>query len=332
MRLTAEQLKNIAKGVENWETGPEGGLIPHRFSALQRQIYSADRDRYLRTQASAGVRLMCRTDAAALELSVRIFPGSGQELYGFDLLVDGCLYRHREGRLQDGDRLQWTQPLPPGEKQVTLYLPCLTGVEILGLTLKNATYCKRVDLKEKILFMGDSITQGYISHFPSMTYPAQVAAYRNADFLNQGNGGEVFHPEILAPLDWKPTMAVISYGTNDWSKKDKSRFIQDAEDFLDQFAQIWSGLPTVVLTPIWRADYLTRRTDDFRFVDVRTELQKLADRHESVQVISGFDLVPHAAEMMADARIHPNELGFVLYAKRLCEALDSLLPVVKRKK
>lgn len=326
MILTAEQQKEIAKGVEHWENGPEGGLIPHRFSVGQEKIYRSDEARFLRTRATSGVRLECRTDAVGLELSLRAFPGSARDWYGLDLVVDGCLFGHKEGTLQEAEHIHWVQNLPAGEKLITIYLPCLTGVEILEMKLQGATFIQNTERKEKILFMGDSITQGYISHFPSVTYPAQVAAHRNADFLNQGNGGEVFHPEILEPLNWHPTLAVIAYGTNDWSTKERERVIRDAGEFLDRFCKIWPGLPTAVLTPIWRADYLTRREDDFRHEEVQEILLGLAASHPQMKVISGYELFPMMAELMEDRRIHPNELGFVTYARNLCGALDTLYP------
>ena len=176
MILTKEQIKAIAKGALYWSDGIEGGLLPHRYSPLQEEIYSANANRYLRTFASSGIRLECRTDATALEFSARVFKGSGTDWHGFDVMVDGLLTGHFESTLEETDHVHWTQPLPEGKKTVLLYLPCLAGTEILNVTLHGATLCQPVASAEKILFLGDSITQGYHSHFPSMTYAAQVAA------------------------------------------------------------------------------------------------------------------------------------------------------------
>lgn len=263
MLLSKEQTKTIAKGVEYWEDGPEGGLIPRRFCKAQEEVYRSHEMFFLRSRATSGVRLECRTDASALGMTLRAFAGSARDWYGLDLKVDGKLWGHFEGTLRESDRIHWIQPLPHGEKQVQVYLPCLTGVEILEVSLENAAVCESVEYADRILVMGDSITQGYTSHFPSMTYVAQMAAHCNADYLNQAIGGETFHPEILTPLDWQPTRAIISYGSNDWTKKTREQAMKDAETFLNRFCQLWPGLPTVVLTPIWRADCTTKREDDF---------------------------------------------------------------------
>lgn len=326
MILTKEQIKSIAKGALYWHEGPEGGLIPHRYSAPQEEYYRSNENRYKRTFASSGVRLECRTDATALELSARVFVGSGKDWVGFDLMVDGLLTGHFEGVLEEIDHVNWTQPLPTGEKTVTLHLPCLAGAEILNVTLHGATMCQPVKSKEKILFMGDSITQGYHSHFPSMTYPSQVAAYRDAEIVNQGNGGEIFNPPLLMSLDWMPDMAVIAYGTNDWGATDRELATRRATDFLERFCQVWPGLPTYVISPIWRADYLTRRDDDFRHEEIREILQRGAEKNPQIKVIDGYELFPRIEALMFDERLHPNELGFTIYAKRLAAELDKLNP------
>lgn len=326
MILTAEQIKRIAKGVEYWEEGLEGGLIPHRFSSAQEEVYRSDEIRFLRTHATSGIRLECRTDASALEISGRAFPGSAKDWVSMDLHVDGFLQGHFETTLAESDHFRFCQMLPQGEKTVTLYLPCMTGVEILEMSLPNATVIETVSYKEKILFMGDSITQGYNSHYPSMTYPAQVAAYRDADYINQAIGGEVFHPEILTFLDWKPTMAIIAYGTNDWALKDRERLTRDADVFLERFHSLYPELPTVVMTPIWRADALTRRDDDFCHVETDGIIKEITVRYPNMKAISGQKLFPKVRELFEDLKIHPTELGFTIYAKRITAALDKLHP------
>ena len=326
MILSKEQIKTISKGALYWSDGVEGGIVPHRYSAQQEEIYRANENRYIRTFAASGVRLECRTNATALELSARVFKGSGTDWIGFDLMVDGLLTGHYESTLEETDHIHWIQPLPKGEKTVLLHLPCLAGVEILNLTLYGATSCEPVASSEKILFMGDSITQGYHSHFPSLTYPAQVAAYRNAEILNQGNGGEIFNPSILVPLDYVPTMAVIAYGTNDWGATDRERATRNATDFLDRFCQIWPSLPTFVLSPIWRADYLTRRDDDFRHAEIKEILLRSAEQHPQLHIIDGYALFPQIEALMHDERLHPNELGFIIYAQRLTAELEQLQP------
>lgn len=42
------------------------------------------------------MRFSCETDAARLEAELSLFPGSANDLYGFDLYTDGRLFGHKE--------------------------------------------------------------------------------------------------------------------------------------------------------------------------------------------------------------------------------------------
>lgn len=322
MKLSSDQIKQIAKGVLEWEIGSENGLIPRRLTTGQLNVYHANWLHFLRAQAAAGVRLEFATDASELEFTLRVFPGSERMMYGMDLLVDGCLVGHKCGMLVDDEHVHWIHPLPEGEKRVSLYLPCLAGAEILGVNLKDASFCQPVRNKEKILFMGDSITQGYVSWHPYLTYPAQIAAFRDADYLNQGIGGEIFHPEILEALDWNPTMMFVAYGTNDWANTNRQTFTNNAEAFLEKLSCLWPDLPIFVISPIWRGDYLARRGDDFRFEEVEEILMRAVSHHPGMHLISGKGLFPQMPDLMEDGYLHPNALGFGFYAQRLADAMQ----------
>ena len=327
MVLTAEQIKNITKGAVHWQAGLGNGLIPWRYSPQQIGIYSASERRIRNGSASAGIRLEFSTDAAAFRMEFRVFRGETRDWYGMDLYVDGKLHGHFAGLLTEPDHNVWEVSLPAGKKTVTVHLPCTAGVEILGVQLQNATVCEPIEeRKERILFLGDSITQGLDSTFPSFTYVTMLAKHRNADFLNQGNGGEIFNSRIIVPLDWKPTMAVIAYGTNDWAATDRERLTANAGEFLRKFCKIWPDLPTFVLTPLWRGDAETYREDDFSHEEVAQILQCEGAKYPQIHVICGYDLMPAIAGLMQDNRLHPNDLGFMIYAKRLAEILDVLHP------
>jgi lysophospholipase L1-like esterase len=171
--------------------------------------------------------------------------------------------------------------------------------------------------------MGDSITQGYTAHFPSGTYPAHVAAALDAEYLNQAIGAETFHPEILDPdLSWTPDLIILAYSTNDWALKTREVFIEDATEFVRRICAIWPGKPVVMLTPTWRADYLTRRDDDFLFMDVPGIMRDIAAQFPDTQVITGIDFVPWTLKLLDD-HIHPNDLGFFYYAERLVTQLKA---------
>ena len=107
---------------------------------------------------------------------------------------------------------------------------------------------------------------------------------------------------------------------------DREKTTQRATEFIDRFCKVWPGVPTYVLSPIWRADHLTRREDDFRHEEIREILLRCAENNPQIKVINGYELFPRIEALMFDERLHPNELGFVIYANRLAAELDKFNP------
>lgn len=323
MILTHDMIKSIAQGVVFFEDGPSGGLIPHRFSQTQIDAYAYHEAFSVRAIASSGCCLAFETDANEITLAFRCFTGSAYDFYGFDLMVNGLLFAHMEDSISKKSEGEWHVSLPEGTKSLKLHLPNLAGLEILSLELPGAAFCKPIRPLRRILFMGDSITMGYVAHFPSGTYPARAAAALNAEYLNQAIGGETFHPEILdEALDWDPDLIILGYGTNDWSTKSKSDFIKDCSEFIRRISGIWPDVPIAMLTPIWRTDYLTRRDDDFHFMDAHRIMEEIASSYPGIHVIPGENLVPWTPALMND-HVHPNDLGFVHYTERLLDQLKA---------
>lgn len=324
MILTKDAIRALFQGVIYVEEGPSGGLVPSRFSKVQREAYAPFEAFSIRTHSATGCCLALETDAEELFIRFRAFTGSAHDFYGLDLMVDGLLFAHSENSFSEKPDGEWRISLPAGEKSLKLHLPNLAGIEITALELLGATFFRPVNAQKRILFMGDSITMGYIAHFPSGTYPARIATALNAEYLNQAIGGETFHPEILDDnLDWKPDLIILGYGTNDWALKDRQHFTKDASEFVRRITAIWPGVPVVMITPIWRADYLTRRDDDFHFMEARSIMEEIASGYSNVSVIAGEYFVPWSRELLAD-HIHPNDLGFVYYAERLFAQLKAI--------
>ena len=78
-----------------------------------------------------------------------------------------------------------------------------------------------------------------------------------------------------------------------------------------------------VILPLWRSDFLdTYRAGDFRVC--RALVGRLAAK-QGFHVLDDFDMVPHDKRYFWDARLHPNEYGFFLYAQRLTELINEKL-------
>lgn len=315
-----EQLKRLFCGVVSWEKS-ENGLIPLRFTNEQMSILAQNERFAVRSKSSAGMRFSCETDAVRLEAELFLFPGSANDLYGFDLYTDGRLYGHKEGRLENGTEVALKFDLPAGHKKIDLYFPTLVGASIKSFALPNATYASPVRCKRLFCF-GDSITQGYTVHFPSLCYTNTIARELGMELTDFAIGGDTFHPELLDPaLTGQADLILIAYGTNDWSNKQLPDAVRDAEAFYERISTIADGVPVFSLMPIWRADSGKQVSSNISFDDWRGLLSSIAAKYPAIRVIPGESLFPQVAELFEDGKIHPNEIGSMIYTSRLLETI-----------
>lgn len=300
-----------------------GYVQPIRFS--DSQVLEYEKDTVFKREASstAGVCIHVKTDASALTFNYTIAPGSSYDIYSFDTYTDGRLYSHLEGLISETEEGKFEISFDGGLKDVLIYFPCFARVQINDVQFNNANTVESVYVNKRLLVMGDSITQGYRCKFPSNTFPAIIARKMGADLLNQGIGGEMFHPEIAkSPCGWNPTHIITCYGTNEWRHKSKSVFIDNGTRFFNNLRNAYPEVPIAAVTPIWRRDKLTAREDDmFPFEEIDSAMERIISEIDNAVLISGKKLVPEISELMQDGFLHPNDLGFILYGERLYNML-----------
>ena len=71
------------------------------------------------------------------------------------------------------------------------------------------------------------------------------------------------------------------------------------------------------MTPLWRAEPPTESTfgEDVRCIS--RLIGEVCAEIPNATVISGYNLVPHLPDFFSDRRLHPNDIGFALYAQNL---------------
>ncbi len=299
----------------------DGGVMPCRFSRAQMERYAAADESYrVRSVAASGLWLECETTATAMELEAAAIPGSSQDIWAFDLEVNGRLFAHREGSFQKEPHILWQQTLPSGNKWIRLYFPCLAGISIHRLFFSNGEV-KPIRVEKRLLCLGDSITQGYTVHFPSHAYAAALAAKPGTALTVQAIGGETFHAAMFDDgLPFAPDLITVAYGTNDWTCRSKEDFYQRSEEYLTAVRRKYPETPMVVISPVWRADWHAH-PGRFPFEDIGTLLLDVAKSSHSI-LIFGKDLLPAIPELFMPDGVHPNDIGHCLMGKNLMESLS----------
>jgi len=328
MVLNLDQIRSIVRGVDRVEER-EDGFYFFRFTKAQEQAYldGGNEGFCKKITATAGVRLAFRTDASAFSFDYDFSIGSSRRYAWFDVYVNGQMTEHfgSSGSSVLGGRARIT--LPEGKKTVELYFPWTYRTVLSNVELKDATLLEGISRKHTMLTFGDSITQGYDAVYPSLSYASLLARLMDADAINKGIGGEIFFPALLEEPDaLDPDFVTVAYGSNDWSHKTYEDTKARCRAFYTRLSELYPNARIFAITPIWRADGM-RTTTQFGApaTEVDALIREACADLPNITVINGWTFVPGRSEFYADLRLHPNDLGFGLYAQNLYAEIVKML-------
>lgn len=205
------------------------------------------------------------------------------------------------------------------ENRVQIYLPAHSVAKISEIEIDDGCFVTPHAFKKKILFSGDSITQGYNSLHDSLSFANIVSNYFDAESIIQGIGGAFFDPNNAVKLDFNPDAVIVAYGTNDYNYfKSIEELEVNMRGFLSRMKEIYASSKLFYISPIWRTDEKEENHIGL-FENFRNVLEKIA-QDVGFNVIDGYTLMPHEEALMMD-HVHPNEKGFSFYGKNLIDTL-----------
>ncbi|MBE6589666.1 MAG: SGNH/GDSL hydrolase family protein [Ruminococcaceae bacterium] len=312
MRLDFETVRKITFGaVRVCLTG--GNVCFYKMTERQLEAYRAlSEGLYNNAANTTGVRLDFWTDSPY----VAFLPASEGK---YEVKIDGLLASF--GCREVGKECRITLPEDGHSHRVTLCLPCHgSGGMLSYVELADGALVTPHVFDMRMLFIGDSITQGWNSEYDSFAYAPLVADHFNAESIVQGVGGACYEPSTVEKLDFSPDTVIVAYGTND-AGDEKILSVLDGKcrETLEKIKVFYPDARIVVITPIWRQDQDVVRA----YGHVRCVAECIASVATSlgIEVIDGLTLVPHVKHLFVD-NVHPNDLGFALYAHNLIKALE----------
>lgn len=302
----------------------DGVYYPQRFSDSMLEFYSSiDQAKAIRAHCTAGITMECMTDAPEVAFSYTC-KGFCRDIVSFDIFENNVFMttvtkpeRSPSGRVCYRKRTQ-------GRTKLTIFLPQCVHVGISDISMGQ--WSPVAEKPERILFLGDSITQGMTVSSPSQAYPLLISRFLGCDYLNQGVGGYVFDPESLREVHTlHATSVVVAYGTNDYHRitlgqLSPDKFRQNVEAYLDKLIRTFPEAAISVLSPIWRADCAEESRPQFQHV---CDTIKACACARSLQVIDGMTVIGHDERLYADG-IHPNNWGANMMAMNILSNLSSL--------
>lgn len=309
--MTNQELQRIFFGAYSFQETADGWLQAFQYSEAQMAYFKSGFDFwYDRCMATTAKTLELTTDARTLSFEYRFVWEGSQD--SFELAVNGQITDIRYVRdLPKEGNLVWS--LPEGEKEIIVYLPADATVLIRGCEIDGAFEPARKG--EKVLWLGDSITQGYGPLRSGQTYVSVANRILNYDILNQGIGGYVYDKKSLMKMDgYTPDKIIVALGTNQFG----CETMKDVEEYYETLTGIYGNqIPILCVTPLWRGDLPEQIPVLVRFCE---NVKAIAGRYPNVTVVDGFSLVPHLPEYFLD-NLHPNALGAEVYGRNLAEAI-----------
>ena len=308
MKLRVEQIKKIIFGAVRYEEC-NGELHFYKCTKKQCDVwYNEWEGLGERSETTTGITLDFISDAKEI-----VFEVCGSK---FEVLINGNFNKQYLFSNKEFNKINF---LLNGEKnRITLVFPSHDKGILKSVELSGESFIEPYKFERKILFLGDSITQGWDSKYDFMSYPYQISDFLNAEIIINGIGGAYYLPESFDTIDFDPDTIVVAYGTNDFTHyKNIDTFRKAVSGFLKKVKDIYMGKKVIVITPIFRFGDLTR---EWGTIEEYINIIETMANDISFEVVDGYDLVPHNMDFYADA-VHPNDLGFSVYARKLITKL-----------
>ena len=312
--MTNEELRKYYFGAYFFEETEDGYLQAFQYSKQQMEYFKGAFDFwYDRCMATTAKTIEFETGATEVSFDYK-FVWRGSE-DSFELWIDGLAAEIAYVKdLPDEGSISWS--MLEGAKQVVIYLPADATVLIKSFEVNGDVL--PVTKAEKVLWLGDSITQGYGPLRSAHTYVSVANRLLNYDIINQGIGGYIYDKKSLMKMDgYQPDKIIVALGTNQFGMKDMTM----VEEYYETLTGIYgTEIPILAISPIWRGD----RPEEYDiFLHFCEEVKRIAGSYPNVRVLDGLTLVPHLSEYYRD-NLHPNCLGAEVYGRNLVEAIRKM--------
>ena len=315
MKLTNEELKKIYCGALYFEETEDGYLKANQYTKAQMDYFEkAFLMWFERCDASSAKTIEFKTAARKVSFEYKIIWKCSED--SIELAIDGLATEI--AYLKDIDMegsISWD--MPEGEKNVTIYLPSDATILIRNFEI-DSTY-ESIQKNEKVLWLGDSITQGYGPLRSYQTYVSVANRVLNYDILNQGIGGYVYDKNSLMKMEgYNPDKIIVALGTNQYGDENGPQVVSEYYETL--IGIYGEDIPILVITPLWRGDNLEGVPTLEKF---SATIREIVGKYKNIKVVDGFKMVPHLEEYYLD-NLHPNGLGTEVYGRNLVEEIRRL--------
>ena len=314
MKLCNQRLQTLIHGSYRYLHHKGGYMSFCHYDEEQTEYLKFNDFFYVRAFFSSSVTVEFITDAQKISFDYKIYLAASKD--SLDLYVDDVAFAIKP--VADlGDKGSLCFDLPAGKKKVTIYFPLDTNLGIKNFCI-DGKWRSVPKKKTKVLWIGDSITQGYGASLTSHTYVNVANRMLGYEILNQGIGGYYYDKGVLKPLEnFKPDKIILAMGSNQFRWADTQTWI---DEYFEKLTAIYPDVPMLAITPIWRN---LNEEEKPIFEKCASFIRAQAEKYPNVTVIDGLTLVPGCLEFYIDG-LHPTSLGMTLYGQNLVNTIKKL--------
>ena len=322
MILENKDLKKLFHGAVAYKK-TKGYIRPRRFLDEQVAIFNDHtvpnyRFYQERTYCGASITIELATNATKIAFDYKFFFKTGVKST-FEVYVDGFLtHLVHDAELQEG-KLEFT--FKKGDKHIEIYIPNYSEVGIKNFEI-DGEYKPVAKNKTKVLFIGDSITQGGGTERSGVTYVNVVKRAMRYEIVNLGIGGHVCEKDLLVQTSFRPDKIVVAYGTNHRRRSDEEN-VRRITEFFEKLNSLYGNLPVLVIMPPYAGDL----DPDFlrtAFTKIKQLFEMMLAKYPNIKMVSAYDMVPHFPEYYMADMVHPNAFGAEVYGNNLVKAIKQL--------
>ena len=307
MKLTFDEIKAVTTGYVS-AAKKDGRLYFEKCTEKQVDFwYAQSKSLGERAEATTGVRFDFTTNSK--RFYARVADGK------YEVRINGVIVSRTTDGVID-------IPLSGDNDRVTVIFPSHSRGYVDEVVLDDGAVFAPRRYDTKILFIGDSITQGWNSEYDGLSFAYRVTDFFDAESRINGIGGAYFAGGSFDTSDFDPDIVVVAYGCNDFAHyKTADERARHADEFLALVKAAYADKKLFYVVPIMRRDVTGERLDEF--LNMRKGFEKSATEHGFVTV-DGLAAVPDLADFYADD-LHPNDLGFASYAEYLIKKIQEQL-------
>ncbi len=221
MRIDLAEHSDLVRGTVEMEETSEG-VRCSRFPGDITETFLAEEQPFAEAAfATSGIRIALVTDSNQIRLRFargRTFSENGASV---DILVDRAEC-HSFRSDEDAEDFIVNLDLDPVEgdegHEVEIYFPYLSEVLIRDFELSDGSLFRPSYAgDDRILYLGDAVTQGVGASSPFRTFPALVSAELRMDFINWGLEGSTCSARLAGlALSQEWQTAILAYGIHDY--------------------------------------------------------------------------------------------------------------------